>query len=242
MKTTPNMDLKKIGEKLFEDPLLEDISNPLISPRGITYDASSILMWLLEASTDPVSIESLTPKQLLPNDLVKKIKKLFNENPIEFDKLVDLLKCPLTKKIFIDPVVAIDGETYEHVAIEKFIKENPSFKKYQGKTPLYPNLFIKNLVIQLNLLTQKQLDCLLPLQNYLRMRHSESNGYFHSFFGRRNDEKENVVNELENIIISEKNSSAFFTQQHTLEVLNEGRLKAAAKPGLEYIKTFTHQA
>ena len=34
-------------------------------------------------------------------------------------------KCPITKELMVDPVIAADGRTYDRVAIEQLIAENP---------------------------------------------------------------------------------------------------------------------
>ena len=38
---------------------------------------------------------------------------------------VDHFKCPITQEVFVDPVIAPDGHTYERHAIKKWIKKNP---------------------------------------------------------------------------------------------------------------------
>ena len=62
----------------------------------------------------------------------------------------DIIKiCPITKKTFIDPVVAEDGITYEKNAIEEYFKNNNvSFvtKKSIKSKQLFPNFFIKYII------------------------------------------------------------------------------------------------
>lgn len=47
---------------------------------------------------------------------------------------IEAFKCPLTKKIFVDPVFCSDGFTYERKAIEEWLDKNRTSPVL--KTPL----------------------------------------------------------------------------------------------------------
>jgi len=55
-----------------------------------------------------------------------KEQRLRNENSSSdtMDRIVDELKCPLTKVLFSDPVMAVDGYTYERKAIQGWFREH----------------------------------------------------------------------------------------------------------------------
>jgi hypothetical protein len=57
------------------------------------------------------------------------------------------IKCPITSKIFLSPVIASDGNTYEHEAIMEWINEN-------GLTPYIPNNIITNKILIPNLIVK----------------------------------------------------------------------------------------
>ncbi|CAF2406145.1 unnamed protein product [Rotaria sp. Silwood2] len=48
------------------------------------------------------------------------MRKIIGRNKIDIDEIT----CPITKDIFVDPVMANDGFTYERAAITKWILEN----------------------------------------------------------------------------------------------------------------------
>ncbi len=69
--------------------------------------------------------------------------KMFSRDPEEY------LICPITLKLFNDPVLAEDGYTYEREAITRWINEHgtsPRTKKYLRLNQLTPNNTIKNSV------------------------------------------------------------------------------------------------
>ena len=45
----------------------------------------------------------------------------------------DELRCPITKELMVDPVIAADGHTYERSAIERVFADKPS-----GENPMSP--------------------------------------------------------------------------------------------------------
>jgi len=59
------------------------------------------------------------------------------------------LICPLTKSVFVDPVAASDGHTYEKIALEEFLKlpeepVSPKTGELLDRTFMMPNLYIQS--------------------------------------------------------------------------------------------------
>lgn len=71
------------------------------------------------------------------------LKKVIHALPVGLDR--DLLKCPLTKQLMVDPVVHTDGVSYERVAIEGKLQA-------EGETAiLYPNRALQEFIKELQL-------------------------------------------------------------------------------------------
>lgn len=69
--------------------------------------------------------------------------------PVEDNTLIQLMTCPITKNIFLCPVVLSDGHTYEYEYILKWFITNPnkiSPLNNQKICSMNPNLIVKNLV------------------------------------------------------------------------------------------------
>jgi hypothetical protein len=75
---TTNMNIPE----LFLDPISFSImTNPVITPRGITYDECSIINWLKIKHRCPITKTRLLPEYLIPNRVLKDIiNKWINEN------------------------------------------------------------------------------------------------------------------------------------------------------------------
>eukprot|EP00825_Cyclidium_porcatum_P045184 TRINITY_DN67_c0_g4_i1.p1 TRINITY_DN67_c0_g4~~TRINITY_DN67_c0_g4_i1.p1 ORF type:complete len:405 (-),score=83.82 TRINITY_DN67_c0_g4_i1:155-1369(-) len=74
---------------------------------------------------------------------MEKIKKFYN------DKIPDDFYCPITQEIFVDPVMAEDGNTYERVAIEAWFQKHdtsPLTNQQLTSKHLVQNLTVKKLV------------------------------------------------------------------------------------------------
>lgn len=63
---------------------------------------------------------------------------LFNANLINKLNLTDEFRCPITKEIFVDPIVAPDGNSYEREALQCWYDDGNS------SCPLNPNLTLTN--------------------------------------------------------------------------------------------------
>ena len=66
--------------------------------------------------------------------------------------------CPITKELMKDPVITVDGHTYERDAIEKwFLKSNRSpMTTLTIKTTLIPNLAVRTLIDKFNKVSQSK--------------------------------------------------------------------------------------
>ncbi|KAL0021777.1 hypothetical protein WJX79_009116 [Trebouxia sp. C0005] len=65
--------------------------------------------------------------------------------------LQNLLCCPITKVVMVEPVIAADGHTYERAAIETWLLENttsPVTRKDLAHMRLVPNILIRGLIIE----------------------------------------------------------------------------------------------
>lgn len=57
------------------------------------------------------------------------------------------MSCPLTHKVFVDPVIASDGFTYEKKALEqymKYTKISPMTGQILYEEDIFPNYIIKS--------------------------------------------------------------------------------------------------
>lgn len=69
-----------------------------------------------------------------------------------------IFTCPITKKVFTDPVIAHDGGTYERIAIEDWFKHSlrsPITHEVLLNKTLIPNLSIKNIILELKIASNK---------------------------------------------------------------------------------------
>lgn len=65
----------------------------------------------------------------------------------DINNIEAIITCPITCQIFVDPVVAEDGFTYEKTAILTWLKKksiSPMTKKPISKN-IYPNILIKQI-------------------------------------------------------------------------------------------------
>ena len=164
LEKNPDIPLSKINEKrllFFKEKFLDALTcpisldiftDPVIVNSGHTYERSYIMKIAENNGKDPLTRETIKKDSLIGNYLVKKLIIEFNSG-IEFNeniynKMVELLKCPLSHKFFKNPCLAPignQGMTYEKAFIEEYIfnkKNDPTFDE-----PIKGNL-IKNFVIK----------------------------------------------------------------------------------------------
>lgn len=73
------------------------------------------------------------------------------DSNVDFSIIIDSITCPITQDIMIDPVLAIDGHTYERTAIERSLElkqESPLTRISMTINNLQPNYVIKALCDQ----------------------------------------------------------------------------------------------
>lgn len=151
----------QLKEYDLEDPLMADINDAVIVPRGKTYNKESLEAFfssLAKKNLDNIDPEAQTKIEFVyPNLRFNEIKN----KTVFLEDDVRLLKCPLTNEFLVDPVVAPNGETYERKAIIDYFKKNKKLPsppeipssvqiKFDENTNikdfLYPHLFMKSLM------------------------------------------------------------------------------------------------
>ena len=167
LEKNPDIPLSKINEKrllFFKEKFLDALTcpisldiftDPVIVNSGHTYERSYIMKIAENNGKDPLTRETIKKDSLIGNYLVKKLIIEFNSG-IEFNeniynKMVELLKCPLSHKFFKNPCLAPignQGMTYEKAFIEEYIfnkKNDPTFDE-TIKGNLIKNFVIKDMV------------------------------------------------------------------------------------------------
>jgi len=147
MSNTRQVDIEKyFGDSIMMFGVIEDAK---INKKGMTINNS----YIDQLKEDPV-YGPAELKEWRSNNLVNKI--INNLGKLENIDVPSELKCPITKKLFYEPVVAANGETYERTALIEQLKKNDGqlpnstikdeVTLYEQKPYLYGNLLIKNLI------------------------------------------------------------------------------------------------
>lgn len=171
---------------LSTDTWMED---PVITYPGYTYERSGIELWFQKNSREPMSNVDNYHKKLIPNVALKNLMDEFShadpyarccekaihrieeakkstetfqpsKNPKEHFIWPLGLICPLTLKVFQDPVITHEGITYERTAIVDWLKINSKDPLTQNPLSIHeliPNRALKN-SINLFLKARKQAD------------------------------------------------------------------------------------
>jgi len=93
--------------------------------------------------------------QQLKNQIGGELREIkFNYKGTELKLMISTnYFCPLTKKLFVDPVLTADGETYEKEAIESLFRKgentSPNTKEVLPNQTLIPNIVLKKLLNEL---------------------------------------------------------------------------------------------
>ncbi|GMH61245.1 hypothetical protein TL16_g07971 [Triparma laevis f. inornata] len=141
-------------EKFLTGPIsCEEFDDPVILSDGHTYERKFIMKWLAKKNTSPMTREVLKNKDLTLNKLVQQLLNLDEGKKGGKEELVrSLLCCPLTRKVFITPVVLkADGITYEKTSLEDYLSTNtktPLEKKTirKGQNQIISNYVIASLI------------------------------------------------------------------------------------------------
>lgn len=148
---------KREIEEMQEDRILfSEITTPVITPYGHTYDKTSITKCINEYLKqeqdpfDPLCRGILFAHELLPNRLFTEIiYDLKQHDPI---MLMYHLKDPLSGDIFCHPFVADDGETYEFANLSRYLQTHNnvlptgSLQENNLDPNRYKNLFVATII------------------------------------------------------------------------------------------------
>ena len=167
LEKNPDIPISKINKKKleffkdkFHDALtcpisLDLFSDPVITDSGHSFEREYIIQSIQSNGNDPITRQPLKFNNVIGNTLVKKVVnefnggKNFNENI--FNNIIELLKCPLSHKIFHEPYLAPignQGMTYERSYIENYIfndKKDPIFNESFKGDPI-KNFVVKDMV------------------------------------------------------------------------------------------------
>jgi hypothetical protein len=152
-------------------------TDPVIVSSGHTYERKYITKIISDKGIDPLTGQPLK-NIVIGNVLVSKLivefnsGKNFNENVL--NKMIELLKCPLSKKYFQEPYLASIGDkgmTYERSYIENnyynLNKNDPTFDK-PLKGEFIKNCVIKDMVDSLIEMNQKRKEYNIDLANNIK--------------------------------------------------------------------------
>lgn len=92
------------------------ISAPVITPKGNSYDHQALLKSLQHRAIDPCDPSyPLNPGLLRKNLLAERLINYYRTHPVHDHsaQAPDLLKNPITKQFYINPIVDVSGETIE---------------------------------------------------------------------------------------------------------------------------------
>ena len=188
---------------------LDIFKDPVIVSSGHTYEREYILKIINDKCLDPITREPLNKTLIIDNYLVNNIKKEFNSginfNETVFNKITELLKCPLSHKFFNEPYIALvignKGMTYEKIFIELYITQNnidPTFTMpIQGG--LIKNYVIKDMIDSLIEMNQKKKDYSIVLINDIDEKNNTDDK-----LNRKNEKINNSYEINNNIIDSNK--------------------------------------
>ena len=188
LEKNPDIPISKINKKKLEffkekfyDALtcpisLDIFKEPVIVSSGHTYEKEYIMKIINDKSNDPLTRQPLNNEIIVRNYLVNKLIIEFNSglnfNENIFNKMIELLKCPLSHKIYHEPYLASvgnEGMTYERSYIEDYFynnKKDPTFNE-NIKGELIKNFVIKDMVDALIEMNEKRKDYSIEITNEL---------------------------------------------------------------------------
>lgn len=131
-KTKLLPDLEAIQDELLDSISQEPAStNPVITPKGKTYDRENIINWLEHSKTDPCTRDPLTVQQLRVNASYTPLMNYYSSDSVDLD-LFPIELFDHNNKVFVQPVVDPQGNTINSTKTEKVIP--------------YTNLAVKNVI------------------------------------------------------------------------------------------------
>lgn len=104
----------------FEEMIMgEELTNPVITKQGTTYNAQDIKKLV----HDPITRASLQQNELVPNLIVYDLLDYYKHPHINLMEVPPCLICPETSDVYKEPVVAGDGYTYERAWITDYLQK-----------------------------------------------------------------------------------------------------------------------
>ncbi|KAF0716248.1 Aste57867_2936 [Aphanomyces stellatus] len=156
----------------FLCPISQDVmTNPVVAADGHSYDRESIEMWFRQKYTSPVTNEMLPSTRLLPNLALREAIRecaLYRPTPRTTSApTLQSFRCPISKHVMVDPVVAPDGYSYDRPCVKDKKIIFGMFKK-KTKSPLtqqrlnadkmLPNHALKQAIAELSEMTPADLN------------------------------------------------------------------------------------
>ena len=127
---------------------LELYADPVNTVDGYTYNRAAITTWFENHNTSPNTGQVLSDKLLVQNILLNNIFELItklDENYV----LESYFYCSITHDLFQDPVMTVDGHTYERLAIEKWLEHHnisPNTGVTLVDTRVFSNIQLKEVI------------------------------------------------------------------------------------------------
>ena len=189
LENNPDIPISKINKKRLEFfkmkfyialtcPISLDLFvDPVIVSSGHTYERQYISKIINDKGNDPLTRQPLK-NNIIRNVLVSKLILEFKSgkdfNDQIFNKMIELLKCPLSKKYFHEPYLASignEGMTYERSYIENYYyhlkKNDPTFDK-PLKGEFIKNYVIKDMVDSLIEMNEKRKEYSIEISNNIK--------------------------------------------------------------------------
>jgi len=230
-------ELNELCEDYLLDPVNYDsFKDPVITPVGVSHSREAIKRCLALKKQEPTTRTVLNETDLMPNHAILTLAALLKTDPLDIAKLRDFFTCPLSGELFKQPVVAADGNTYEQAYIAAYLAEHNNRLPLTGtvNTRLYPNLFIKNLLVlprimellaqSLTPLEQKNAGLINSFREYQQTRLQEGNAPWF-FFRYRKMQKIAIAVDAKKVLQGKMPPRLFFARHdHDLDALSQGRL------------------
>ncbi|KAJ3081667.1 hypothetical protein HDU99_005055 [Rhizoclosmatium hyalinum] len=156
-RPTPVFDPIENYNKILSCPIdWTPFEDPVVAADEHTYERAPLTRWLFRGgqifnpATSPVTGVRLTSRVMTSNEVIKKLSRAWNRRGIKdpTPELKKILTCPLSGKLFVNPVLCVDGYSYERDHIKKHYE---SFSGYPAspitKQPLYSKQIVRNITV-----------------------------------------------------------------------------------------------
>lgn len=106
---------------------------------------------------------------------------------LAIEKVIEILTCPISGKIFLDPVVASDGRTYERDEITDYVNEHkcsPETLRLMNNN-FYPNNLAKRFIVELlQQHPEYQNKQYIPVTNKIDKNDTDNKSFITYIYGR----------------------------------------------------------